>query len=199
MKTLIKICSIIATLAIISSLGLKQVEHCNNFSFNIPEFNSTLFSGMWYPIYRSEHCCELMNIDCISFDVEKSLTSNDLFFNTVHRRDLNSALNYRLPLRMLQTPNSFLGSFRDTQHVFTIVNTDYLNYALIYICNDTMPKSYSAVILSRTNMLPQADLTRLMDYTRNTLLIQDRFIPIAQDELTCSAIVSWRRERDYDY
>ena len=127
-----------------------------------------------------------MTLDCDTVKIDRTATPNEFIVEKINRRDPSAFTNFRASTTLLpQSPNSFLSNYLGLDRLSTVVSTDYVSYALVYICMNTTPKTYEAILYSRTPSLPVAELMKLRDYARNTLLLRKRFYSVLQNEEVC--------------
>jgi lipocalin len=160
------------------SLKTKDINTCNNVNFQIKDFNPENLLGTWYPIAHTEQL--FFSLKCDYLNLLKR-NDNAFYLEKVNRKYLNNTRNFRVLLNKTSYLNSALLKFEGIDHLVTVVETDYLNYAVVLMCSDTDPKSYNVIILSREPNMSSDLYTQLLNYTRNTLNITQNFKIVPQD------------------
>jgi hypothetical protein len=133
-------------------LKTKDINQCKNFEHKKSDFKIDLFLGVWYPVKKSKDLPILDDCDKITIKNTPTLLAE----LQSHKRGAISTSRdtKRLDLGSTNNINSFKFSIMGINNVLTIIDTDYVSWALVYICSEkSSNRTYNALILSRNYTL----------------------------------------------
>lgn len=156
----------------------------------VQNFDLHRYLGRWYEIER--FFAPFQTGDCVTADYGLLTNGSVSVVNTeVVEGELNSVRGFATlgpnPLEgrlVVQFPFSSQGSFSpEGEPNYTVVATDYHNYALVYSCSTFGPenKIEFSWILSRTPTLPPQFVSALKDWASQVNIDAARYSPLRQD------------------
>jgi lipocalin len=147
------------------SLKTQSISSCKNFKFPNSDFKLDQFVGTWYPLMKTESLPIFSTCESINF----SLPSNSSAITGEIKNRKTGKTDFKLDLAKSQNSNSFTFSYI-VNNVLSVIDTDYKSWAIVYTCtNMIFYKMYNAVILSRTDSLPQETLNKLKTIIKDKL------------------------------
>jgi hypothetical protein len=133
-------------------LKTKVIDQCKNFEYKYPDFKIDSFLGVWYPVRKSKGLPILEDCDKITIKSTPTLLA-ELQSNKKRNSSIVS-IPKTLELGSTNSINSFKFSIMGINNVLTIIDTDYVSWALIYICSEKSSiRRYNVLLLSRNYTL----------------------------------------------
>jgi hypothetical protein len=138
------------------SLKTRDINQCRNFNYNKANFTIDKLLGVWYPVKKSDNLPIIDDCDKITIKNATNITVELESFKRLNPfRDSPRELK-TLELSPTKNLNSFRLSIMGIDNVFTVVDTDYKNWALILLCSERDNNiRYNAILLSRNYELEE--------------------------------------------
>jgi lipocalin len=135
----------------------KDIAMCKKIDFSNSQFNLQQFLGTWYPLLKTDSLPIFSTCDYITF----SMPNNSTTLTGEIKNRQTGQTSFKLDLAKSNNSNSFTFSYI-VKNMLSVVDTDYKSYAILYTCTDLVfDILHNAMILSRTENLPQETLDKL--------------------------------------
>jgi hypothetical protein len=158
-----------------SKLHLKSNDDnkCLNFNFNKTNFTIDSLIGVWYPVRKSDDLPIIDDCDRITIRNYTNITVEIESFEKYNRfRDTPREIK-RLEFFPTKNLNSFKFNLMEIENIFTVVDTDFQNWALIFICSERDKiRKYNAILLSRDYQMDDRKQKDIKKYSEDVLGVE---------------------------